>query len=113
MGSSAISRPGSVTGAMSETMTADQAADYLQVDRDTIYRYIREGKLLASRLGRSYRIPRRNLELLLWATRTRPDITLREYSADEVADFLRLDELDEISLETIRRFEAGTGNKRP
>jgi excisionase family DNA binding protein len=98
---------------MSETMTADQAADYLQVDRDTIYRYIREGKLLASRLGRSYRIPRRNLELLLWATRTRPDITLREYGADDVAEFLRLDELDEVSLEMIRRFEAGLANNRP
>jgi excisionase family DNA binding protein len=53
-----------------EIMTPDQAADYLQVDRETVYRYIRSGKLDASRLGRSYRIPRRNIELLLLATRT-------------------------------------------
>ena len=45
------------------------------MDRETIYRYIRQGKLIASRLGRSYRVPRRSLDLLLWAIRTRPDIT--------------------------------------
>ena len=61
-----------------EVMTPDQAAEYLQVNRETIYRYIREGKLDASRLGRSYRVPRRNLELLLLATRTRPHIKLRD-----------------------------------
>lgn len=59
-----------------EIMTPDQAADYLQVSRETIYRYIREGKLTASKLGRSYRISKPSLDLLLWATQTRPDATL-------------------------------------
>jgi excisionase family DNA binding protein len=58
-------------------MTPDQAAAYLQVSRDTIYRYIRSGKLAASRLGRSYRIPKRNLDLLLWESRTQ-ELPLRE-----------------------------------
>ncbi len=53
-----------------DILTPVQAAAYLQVNRETIYRYIREGKLLASRLGRSYRIPRTNLDLLLAATQT-------------------------------------------
>jgi excisionase family DNA binding protein len=60
-----------------EIMTPDQAAAYLQVSRDTIYRYIRSGKLAASCLGRSYRIPKRNLDLLLWESRTQ-ELPLRE-----------------------------------
>jgi excisionase family DNA binding protein len=76
-----------------EILTPEQAAAYLQVNRETIYRYIRQGKLLASRLGRGYRIPRRNLDLLLLATRTRPDIPLREYGDEEIARFLERDRL--------------------
>ena len=64
-----------------EVLTPDQAADYLQVNRETIYRYIREGKLVASKLGRTYRVPKRSLELLLWATRTREDITFASIPA--------------------------------
>ena len=39
-----------------EIMTPEQVADYLQLNKDTVYRYIREGKIAASRLGRSYRV---------------------------------------------------------
>lgn len=78
-----------------EIFTPEQAADYLQVDRETIYRYIRDGKLTASKLGRAYRIPKRSIDLLLWSTRTRSDISLREYSGSEIAEFLATDTLDE------------------
>lgn len=78
-----------------DVLTPDQAAEYLQVDRETIYRYIRQGKLIASRIGRTYRVPKRSLDLLLWATRTRPDITLREYTDAEIDDFIAADQLDE------------------
>jgi|GEM_PF-1016598 len=91
-----------------EIMTPGQAADYLQIDRETIYRYIRQGKLVASKLGRTYRIPRRSLDLLLWATRTRQDLTLREYSGEEIADFIRADELDEEAREVAKRFSKAT-----
>ena len=47
-------------------------ADYLQLNKDTIYRYIREGKLVASRLGRSYRVTKSNVDLFLLATSTSP-----------------------------------------
>ena len=87
-----------------DILTPDQAADYLQIDRETIYRYIRQGKLVASKLGRAYRIPRRSLDLLLWTTRTRQDITLREYTGQEVADFLRADELDQEAQEITKQF---------
>ena len=77
-----------------EIFTPEQAADYLQVDKETIYRYIRQGKLVASKLGRNYRIPKESIDLLLWATRTRKDITLRNYSSDEIAEFLKTDQFD-------------------
>jgi excisionase family DNA binding protein len=62
--------------AVKEIMTPEQVADYLQLNKDTVYRYIREGKLVASKLGRNYRIPRRNVDLFLLATSTSP--TARE-----------------------------------
>jgi excisionase family DNA binding protein len=53
-----------------EIMTPEQVADYLQLNKDTVYRYIRGGKLTASRLGRNYRILRENVDLFLLATST-------------------------------------------
>lgn len=87
-------------------MTPEQAADYLQVNRETVYRYIREGKLVASRLGRAYRLPKRSLDLLLWVTRTRKEITLREYTGAEIAGFLEADQVDEEAQEIFSRFLA-------
>jgi len=87
-----------------EIFTPEQAATYLQVDKETIYRYIRQGKLVASKLGRKYRIPKGSIDLLLWATRTREDITLREYTGSEIATFIRSDELDEEAREIAERF---------
>jgi excisionase family DNA binding protein len=69
-------------------------ADYLQITPDTVYRYIREGKLVASRLGRHYRIPRENVELFLLVTSTAGGAQLRTFPGDEVAAWLREDEID-------------------
>ena len=77
-----------------EIMTPEQAAAYLQVDRETIYRYIRDGRLGASRIGRSLRIPRRNIDRLLMSTRARPDVPIRTYSDQQLTDFLEADDLD-------------------
>lgn len=88
-----------------EIMTPEQAAGYLQVSRETVYRYIRQGKLVASRLGRTYRIPKRNLDLLLWESRTR-QIPLRQYTAQEVETFLREDALDAKAAQIAKRFLA-------
>jgi excisionase family DNA binding protein len=89
--------------AFPEIMTPEQAAEYLQVSRETLYRYIRQGKLVASRLGRSYRVPKRNLDLLLWESRT-TEIPLRQYSREEVEVFLREDELDAKAAQIAQRF---------
>lgn len=94
-----------------DVLTPDQAAAYLQVHRETVYRYIREGKLIASRLGRSYRIPRRNLELLLLATSTYAPARLRTYTDEQIAQFLEDDVLDGEALEVARRFDQATGGK--
>lgn len=87
-----------------EIFTPEQAADYLQVDKETIYRYIRKGKLVASKLGRTYRIPKGSIDLLLWATRTREDITLREYTGSEIVEFIRADKLDKEAQQVAERF---------
>jgi excisionase family DNA binding protein len=91
-----------------DILTPNQAADYLQVDRETIYRYIRQGKLVASKLGRSYRIPKHSLDLLLWATRTREDVSLREYTESDIADFLAADQLDDEARAITQRLRSTT-----
>ena len=57
-----------------DVMTPEQVAAYLQLDKETIYRLIRERKLAATKIGRSYRIPREDLETFLVAHSTRPDV---------------------------------------
>lgn len=86
--------------------TPEQVAEYLQVNRETVYRYIRDGKLVASKLGRTYRVPKRSVELLLWATRTREDVTLREYTGEEIADFIERDQLDEEAQAIVNHFNS-------
>ena len=76
--------------AVKEVMTPEQVATYLQLDKDTVYRYIREGKLIASRLGRNYRVPKANVDLFLLATSTSP-------TAEE-ALFNRLERVAEMNM---------------
>ena len=92
-----------------DILTPSQAAAYLQVDRETIYRYIRQGKLVASHLGRAYRMPRASLDRFLVATRTRQDIVLREYTGAEIATFLQDDQLEEAEHAVVVRW----GKRRP
>jgi excisionase family DNA binding protein len=87
-----------------EVMTVEQAATYLQVSRGVIYRLIREGKLLASRIGRNYRIARWQLDTFLDVTRTRPDIPLREYTDDQLAQFLHDDVMTPEQAAIVQRF---------
>ncbi|MDQ7839812.1 MAG: helix-turn-helix domain-containing protein [bacterium] len=56
-----------------EILTVEQAAEYLQVHKITLYRYIREGLLPAVRLGKMYRLFRRDVEAFLDAMRHQPD----------------------------------------
>ncbi len=48
-----------------DILTVEQAADLLQIHKVTVYKYIRSGMLPAARLGKVYRIYRRDVEALL------------------------------------------------
>lgn len=88
-----------------EILTTNQVADYLQVDRETVYRYIRSGQLIASKLGRRYRISKANVDALLWTTRTGPDIRLREFTDDDIAAFEKADKLTGKAKEIAEQFD--------
>lgn len=88
-----------------DVLTPEQAAQILQINRETVYRYIRQGKLVASKLGRAYRVPRQHLQLFLWATRTQPNIPLRFYTDREVNSFLKEDFLDAQAGRIVRRLK--------
>lgn len=50
-----------------EVLTVEQAAEMLQLHKATVYKYIREGVVPAVRIGKSYRILRRDLDALFQA----------------------------------------------
>ncbi len=58
-------------------MTVDQVAAYLQLNRLTVYRYVREGKIPAARIGKVYRILRADVEQFL-ETRKTPAASRRQ-----------------------------------
>ena len=55
-----------------EILTVEQAAEYLQVHKMTVYRYIREGLLPAAKLGKMYRLFRRDVEALVNSMKHHP-----------------------------------------
>jgi excisionase family DNA binding protein len=55
-----------------EILTVEQAAEYLQVHKMTVYRYIREGMLPAAKLGKMYRLFRRDVEAFVAAMKHHP-----------------------------------------
>jgi len=55
-----------------DLMTPSQVAEYLQLHKLTIYKYIREGRLPAARLGRSLRILKADVERFLEERRETP-----------------------------------------
>jgi len=56
---------------MEKLYTTKQAAEVLQVSVITIRRYIKSGKLKASKIGKDYRIKESDIENLLVHTRTK------------------------------------------
>ena len=78
-----------------DILTSQEVAEYLQLTRDTVYRYIREGKLAAAKLGRHYRIPKENVDLLLLVSSTAGSARMRAFSRQEVEEWLEEDEIDQ------------------
>lgn len=88
-------------------LTPSQAAAFLGVSRSTIYRYIRDDKLVPARRGRQFLITRGQLEWLK-SPASRSGIVLREYTDEQIAQFLRDDVLtpeQEAIMERIRRLD--------
>ena len=78
-----------------DVLTPQEVAEYLQLTPDTVYRYIREGKLVASQLGRQYRIPKKNVELFLLATSTAGDARMRTFTRQQAGEWLEEDRIGE------------------
>jgi excisionase family DNA binding protein len=53
-------------------MTVEQVADYLQLNKLTVYKYIRDGRLPAARLGKAYRIRLADVDAFLERQMARP-----------------------------------------
>lgn len=78
-----------------DVLTPQEVAEYLQLTPDTVYRYIREGLLVASKLGRQYRIPKKNVETFLLATSTTGSARMRVFSKQQLQEWLQEDQIDE------------------
>ena len=76
-----------------DVLTPQEVAEYLQLAPETVYRYIRRGKLVASRFGRQYRIPKVNVELFLLATATAGDAQLRTFPRTRIEEWLDEDQI--------------------
>jgi excisionase family DNA binding protein len=63
--------PQEMTMAEKPLLTTENVAELLQVDVETVRRYIREGKLRAIKLGREYRVRREDFEEFLEERKTR------------------------------------------
>jgi excisionase family DNA binding protein len=55
-------------------MTPEQVAEYLQLNKDTVYRLIRGRKLPAAKIGRTYRVLRQDVDSFLAAHSTRSEL---------------------------------------
>ncbi len=82
-------------------LTAQEAADYLRVNVNTLRRYIRQRRVRAAKLGRGYRIRQHDLDAFLRASAgEEPPLTAREIADSEAgwADYLagRTTPLDEV-----------------
>ena len=95
-----------------DVLTPQEVAEYLQLAPDTVYRYIREGKLVASKLGRQYRIPRKNVELFLLVTSTAGDARMRMFSRQRVAEWLEEDRITEETRSIGQELLTGLQNER-
>lgn len=64
------SRPKRASAESAAVMTVDQVAAYLQLNRLTVYRYVREGKIPAAKFGKVYRILKADVDGFLESQKT-------------------------------------------
>ena len=83
-----------ITSLTQKVLTIQEVAEYLQLTSETVYRYVRQGNLVATKLGRRYRIPRENVELLLLATSIAGEARSRTFSQTQMGEWLEEDRID-------------------
>jgi excisionase family DNA binding protein len=76
-----------------DSLTPDEAATYLGVDRATIDHYVRQGTLAASRHDGEYLVSRGDLDTLIERSGSRDAIRLRDYTPEEIERFVAEDTL--------------------
>lgn len=54
-----------------DVMTVEQVAAYLQLNKLTVYKFVRDGRIPASRLGKSYRIQKADVDQFLESQKLR------------------------------------------
>jgi excisionase family DNA binding protein len=54
-----------------ETLTPEEAARYLRVNTQTVYRALRRGRLPGGKVGRQWRIPKAALDRFIEGVKTR------------------------------------------
>lgn len=64
---------------MQDIMTPEQVAEYLHLSTDTVYRLIRGRRLAATQIGRTYRVPRQDLEVFITVNSTRQEVRRRMF----------------------------------
>ncbi|MGH2435590.1 MAG: helix-turn-helix domain-containing protein [bacterium] len=57
-----------------DLMTVEQVAAYLQLNKLTVYRYIREGRIPAARLGKGYRVRKADVDAFLDSQKLRKPV---------------------------------------
>ena len=98
---------------LGDMLTPEQVAGYLQLNKDTVYRLIRTKRLAAARIGRTYRIPRQDLESFIVASSTRAEV--RQTLFKRVLEISRRNpELDgDALLQGLEEQDAQSTSRRP
>lgn len=81
-----------------ETMTVEQVAEMMQVTQPTVYRWVREGQLPATRIGRTLRFSRGDVESMVSGDGDGQEVTRPLEAPSESGLILMLTDLIEAEL---------------
>jgi excisionase family DNA binding protein len=87
-------------------MTPAQVAKSLQVKERTVSQWLKTGKLRGTKIGRLWRVPEDSLNEFLGITKPSTTFRGRDYSDEEIAQFLTDDVLDEETARIVERLLA-------
>lgn len=83
-------------------LTPEETAERLAVSRKSIMNWLRSGQLPGVKIGKLWRIKESELEQFIEARASNRAYKFREYSVEEINEFISSDQISE---ETARKFE--------